>query len=71
MIYELIFIGGPKDGQEVLSPRPYDAIQEPDGHVYSADAEGDACVERVDERTGRITLRHRGRVVPFPPDRKA
>lgn len=68
MIYRLILVGGPRDGQEILSPRPYDALQEPGDHVYVADAEGDACLEWEDDSTRRITLRYRGQGIPFPPE---
>jgi hypothetical protein len=61
MIYELHYIGGPMDGQEVLSPRPFDIIVETDGSAYVADCEGEECLEWVDDETRRITLHYAGK----------
>jgi hypothetical protein len=67
MIYRLYYIGGPHDGEEVISPRPYDAT-EYRGEVYAATEEGDDCLEWVDDNTRRITLHYLGRGIPFPPE---
>lgn len=60
MIYLLVYIGGPKDGEEVLSPRPY---------CWTEDAEGNHYEENEDfewlpagENTTKIRLYYRGKV---------
>jgi hypothetical protein len=62
LVYELHFLGGPRDGAVAYSPRPYDRITDGVGLVYAADREGPECLEWVDDGTRRITLRYRGRV---------
>ena len=69
VIYLLTYVGGPMDGQEVWSPRPYDAFCEEENHIYRADDEGEACLEWVDDETRRITLRYLGKDVEWPPRR--
>ena len=61
MVYLLNYVGGPNDGREnVYSVKPYDGIKEPDGSIYMADEQGEACLEWVDDETRRITLKYRG-----------
>lgn len=56
VIYQLHYVGGSKDGMEVLSPRPYDAMFE-QTEIYVADSAGEDCLEWIDDDTRRITLR--------------
>lgn len=61
MIYLLRYVGGgPKDGAEAMSPRPYDSTWDDGGHVYQADGEGTEVLEWVDDDQRAITLRYRG-----------
>lgn len=56
MMYRLRFHGGDQDGIVVNSPRPYDQMRMQDGLIYKATAEGDACLEWVDDWTRDINL---------------
>jgi hypothetical protein len=65
MVYELHYVGGPCDGEQELSPRPYDSV-EFQGMVYSVKDE-DESPEWVDDNTRRITLHYAEKGVEFPP----
>jgi hypothetical protein len=68
MVYELELVGGPSDGEVSLSPRPYEAIRQADGHVYRAEDVGDGCLIWVDDDTRRIVLHHQGIGAEFPTE---
>jgi hypothetical protein len=57
MFYILTLVGGPKDGEEVHSPRPFALLHESDGSFYAADDDGPVWLS---DDTRGITLRFRG-----------
>lgn len=58
MTYEIHLYGGPRDGEEILSPRPYDQLKFPDG-LYRAECEGQACMVWAADHIRRIDLVYR------------
>jgi hypothetical protein len=44
-IFVIKYYGGPHDGREMLSGRPYDRMTEPDGCIYESPHEGVAALE--------------------------
>lgn len=67
MIYVIKLIGGPLDGQEILGPKPQDALKFSDGHVYAAEHQGDECLIWDGDDSRIIELKHLGHGAEFPP----
>lgn len=62
MIYRLVHFGGPDDGLEVLSPRPYSSTRGSDGTVYAAPEGSADCLRWESDTMQRIELHHVGRM---------
>ena len=64
MVYLLTYIGGPRDGEECASPRPYTATVDRNRDLYAhADhyRTTPPRLEWVDDTTRRIRLTYRGK----------
>ena len=63
MMYHLRFHGGPEDGKQVMSPRPYSRIEHSDGTTYAAAMTG-GCEVWVSDTERAIDLQYVGKTTP-------
>jgi len=56
VIYTIEMIGGPRDGQESLSVRPYHELKLSDGTLYAADPDAPDFLEWISDDERRIRL---------------